>query len=59
MKKKSKKLQLHRETLRTLSEGNLKEVVGGLRTLRTCPDYTHDPATCDCSLITTFLCTCG
>lgn len=56
MKKKVKTLQLHRETLRNLSEGNLKEVAGG-RTVRTCETNSCE-ATCDCSL-PTFYCTCN
>jgi len=56
MKKKIKKLELHRETLRNLTEHNLKEVAGG-RTARTCETFTCD-ATCDCSLPPTFVCGC-
>lgn len=58
MNKKVKKLLLHRETLRNLSEGNLKEVAGGLRTIgRTCETFTCGES-CPCSL-PTFACTCG
>lgn len=48
MKKKIKKLQLHKETLRNMTEGDLKEAVGGV-TVRTCETASCD-ATCDCSL---------
>lgn len=58
MKKKSKKLQLHRETLHNLSQGNLKEVAGGATIARTCEGFTAD-ATCDCSLPPTWACNCG
>jgi natural product precursor len=58
MKKKSQKLQLHRETLHNLSERNLKEVVGGATIARTCDGYTA-AASCDCSLPPTWACNCG
>ena len=54
MKKKIKKLQLHKETLRNLTERDLKGAVGGA-TVRTCETVTCD-ATCDCSLPPTFFC---
>jgi hypothetical protein len=48
MKKKIRKLQLNRETLRNLTEGDLKEAVGGATRIRTCFDVSQE-ATCDCS----------
>ena len=54
--KKRVKLQLSRETLRNLAEGNLQEVAGGV-SVRTCPTHSCD-ATCDCS-IATFYCSCN
>lgn len=57
MNKKVKKLQLHRETLHNLSEGNLKEVAGGAATIRrTCDTWTQAYATCDCSFPPSFAC---
>lgn len=58
MHKKAKKLQLHRETLRNLTERNLKEVVGGATIARTCETFTCDN-TCECSLPPTWACNCG
>lgn len=59
MNKKVKKLQLHRETLRHLSERDMQEVVGGAWTQnRTCVGWTQAYATCDCSFPDTFAC-CG
>lgn len=43
MKKRAKKLALHRETLRSLKEGAIQEVVGGL-SVRSCG--TPCSATC-------------
>ena len=57
MNKRVKKLQLHRETLRNLTERNLKEVVGGRTIARTCETFTCGTS-CDCSLPATFAC-CG
>jgi hypothetical protein len=48
MKKRSKKLALHRETLAELDRLNLKEAAGGA-TLNTCPSYTCYPVNCDFS----------
>ena len=59
MNKNVKKLQLHRETLRNLSDRNLQEVAGAASTQgRTCPGWTQAYATCDCSFQETFAC-CG
>jgi hypothetical protein len=60
MNKNIKKLQLHRETLRNLSERNLQEVVGGVppTELRTCAGWTQAYDSCDCSLPQSFAC-CG
>ncbi len=57
MKKKFMKLQLNRETLRNMTEGDLKEAAGG-RTIRTCETASCD-ATCDCSIPTTILYCCN
>ncbi|MEA2560596.1 MAG: hypothetical protein QOH06_2100 [Acidobacteriota bacterium] len=57
MKKKIKKLQLHRETLHNLSERDLKEVVGAATAARTCDGFTA-AASCDCSLPPTWACNC-
>ena len=62
MNKHVKKLRLHRETLRTLSERDLQDLVGAGLTDggRTCPGWTQAYATCDCSLPETFWCNrCG
>ncbi len=58
MNKNVKKLQLHRETLRNLSERNLQEVVGAAPTQGryTCPGWTQAYATCDCSFPGTIAC---
>ena len=50
MKKKIAKLQLSRETVRNLAEGDLKEAVGGISRTR-CTLYD----TCDCSIPTTVI----
>lgn len=56
MKKKLMKLQLNRETLRNMTEGDLKDVAGGARTVRTCETATCAD-TCPCSIPTTiFVC---
>lgn len=56
MKKKIKKLQLNRETLHNLTERNLREVVGGARTIaRTCETFTCGQS-CDCSLPPSWAC---
>lgn len=57
MKKKRKKLTLHRESLiQLLREPNLQPVVGGV-TLRTCPTTPQD-VTCDrsCGALCTEVC---
>ena len=53
MNKNVKKLHLHRETLRNLSERDLQEVAGGGRTQ---PGWTQAYATCDCSFPESFAC---
>ena len=59
MNKNVKKLQLHRETLRNLSERDMKEVLGAALTQgRTCEGWTQAYATCDCSFPQSFAC-CG
>jgi len=58
MNKHVQKLKLNRETLRTLSERNLREVAGGVTQLRTCEGWTQAYATCDCSFPPSFAC-CG
>lgn len=45
MKKSLKKLALHRETLRSLEDGTIQEVVGGV-TARTC----GTPCSADCTV---------
>jgi hypothetical protein len=45
MKKKLKKLALHRETLRALEEGAIREAVGGM-SVRTC----GSPCSATCSV---------
>ena len=47
--KKKMKLHLNRETLRNLTEGDLKDAVGGAGTIRTCETATCDPS-CPCSI---------
>jgi hypothetical protein len=60
MKKNAKKLKLHRETLNNLSGDNLRNVAGGVPPSqpRTCPGWTQEYATCDCSFPNSFAC-CG
>jgi hypothetical protein len=52
MRKMSKKLALHRETLRTLQDATLREVAGGVVTLRTC----GNPCSAACSDVCTDAC---
>lgn len=58
MNKNVKKLHLHRETLRNLTERNLQKAVGGgpLTNFRTCAGWTEAYATCDCSFPETITC---
>ena len=44
MKKRNKRLTLHRETLRSLDEARLQEAVGGT-------GFTHDPGQCRTSCV--------
>lgn len=49
MKKKLKKLALHRETLAELDRSDDLQGVAGGATMNTCPSYTCYPANCDFS----------
>ncbi len=52
MRKMSKKLALHRETLRALQDAALQEAVGGVITLKTC----GTPCSAACSDVCTDAC---
>lgn len=54
MKKKAKKILLHKETLRNLQSGDLRGIVGGI-SLRTC---TSDACTGTCGETNTSCYTC-
>ncbi len=47
MRKRMRKLALHRETLADLDRSSLKEAVGAATTFATCPSYTCYPGNCD------------